>query len=177
MKRSRIIASFIVLFIFHLNGFSQEDKFDFQVLGGYLSQINTPKSESPVQYGGFVGIGVFKESKIGRLNFDLDLNYLSEHSPKELIINNYQGFSLKGQANYLIKTFPIGESFVYLGPGAAIHQSLNGNGDYNGPSFGANFKFLFPVRISDFSFFLTYDFDYITSQGYLRNGIGISFRP
>lgn len=177
MKIISALTFFICLFASIPKGFGQEKKFDFQVLGGYLSQINTPKSESPVQYGGFVGIGVFKESKIGRLNFDLDLNYLSEHSPKELIINNYQGFSLKGQTNYLIKTFPIGESFVYLGPGAAIHQSLNGNGDYNGPSFGANFKILFPVRISDFSFFLTYDFDYITSQGYIRNGIGISFWP
>lgn len=171
------LTFFIWLFASISEGFGQEKKFDFQVLAGYLNQINTPKSASPVQYGGFVGIGVFKESKIGRVNFDLDLNYLSEHSPKELIINNYQGLSLKGQANYLIKTFPIGESFLYLGTGAAIHQSLNGNGDYNGPSFGVNFKILVPVRISDFSFFISYDLDYITIQGYIRNGIGISFWP
>lgn len=177
MKRSRIIPLLFVPFIFYLNGFAQEKKFDFELSGGYLSQINTPKSASPAQYGGFIGIGVFKESKLGRLNFNLDLNYLSEDSTKELIINNYQGFSLKGQANYLVKTFVIGESFLYLGPGAAVHQPLNANGDYNGPSMGANFKVLFPVKISDFSFFINYDFDYIISQGYIRNGIGISFWP
>ncbi len=177
MKKSKIFSSLIVVCIFHLKGFAQENKFEFQLSGGYLSQINTPKSASPVQRGGFMGIGVFKELKLGKLNFDLDLNYLSKESTKDLIINNYQRFSIKGQANYLVKTFVIGESFLYLGPGAAIHQPLNANGDYNGPSLGANFKVLFPIKISDFPFFLSYDFDYIISHGYIRNGIGISFWP
>ncbi|MDP2041797.1 MAG: hypothetical protein Q8S14_09825 [Algoriphagus sp.] len=177
MKGFRILASLIVLFIFHLNGFAQENKFDFQLSGGYLSQINTPKSASSVQYGGFVGIGVFKESKIGRLNIDLDLNYLSKHSPKELRINNYEGFSHKGQANYLLKFFPIGESHLFLGPGVAIHQPLKSSANFNGPSFGANGKVMAPVKLSGVLFYLTYDLDYLTGPGFWRNSVGISFRP
>ncbi len=177
MRLASILILLLSVFAGISEGFGQEKKFDFQVLGGYLSQINTPKFASPVQYGGFVGIGVFKESKIGRLNIDLNLNYLSKHSPKELRINNYEGFSLKGQANYLLKIFPIGESHLFLGPGVAIHQPLKSSANFNGPSFGANGKVMAPVKLSGVLFYLTYDLDYLTGPGFWRNSVGISFRP
>jgi hypothetical protein len=177
MKIIRVLVTISLLLVPHLYGLAQEPKFDFKLMGGYLSQINSPKSKSPVQYGGFIGIGVFNESKLGGTNFEFYLNYLSKHTPKELIINNYEGFSLKGQANYLLKIFPIGESHLFLGPGVAIHQPLKSSGDYNGPSFGANGKIMAPVKLSGVLFYLTYDLDYLTGPGFWRNSVGISFSP
>jgi hypothetical protein len=58
----------------------------------------------------------------------------------------------------------------------AIHQPLKSNGDYNGPSFGANGKIMAPLKISGVLLYLTYDLDYISLQGFWRNSVGISFR-
>jgi hypothetical protein len=177
MRSIRVLIFLISVFASISGGYGQENKFDFQVKLGYLSQVNTPKSESPAQYGGFVGYGVFKDSNLGRMTFDLDLNYLSKHTPKELRINNYEGFSLKGQANYLLKIFPIGDSFLYFGPGIAIHQPLKSSGVNNGPSFGANGKIIVPATLGGVRFYFTYDLDFLTGPGFWRNGIGIAFSP
>ncbi|MFM2250201.1 MAG: hypothetical protein RLZZ358_1128 [Bacteroidota bacterium] len=176
MKRARILATFSLLLIFHLNGLAQEAKFEMKLMGGYLNQIKPPNNFStPFQNGGFLGIGLFNESKLGGANFEIHLNHLSKR-PEGPIINYYEGFSLKGQANYLVKIFPIGESHLFLGPGVAIHQPLKSNGDYNGPSFGANGKIMAPLKISGVVFNLTYDLDYLTGPGFWRNSVGISFR-
>jgi hypothetical protein len=175
MKRARILVTMSLLLAPHLVGLAQESKFEMKLMGGYLNQIKPPNNfSSPFQNGGFLGIGLFNESKLGGANFEIHFNHLSKR-PEGPIINYYEGFSLKGQANYLVKIFPIGESHLFLGPGVAIHQPLKGNGDYNGPSFGANGKITAPVKISVVVFYLTYDVDYLTGPGFWRNSVGISF--
>lgn len=176
MKTPRILVTFFSLFIFHHYGLAQEAKFEIKLMGGYLNQLEPPKNFSiPFQKGGFFGIGLFNESKLGGSNFEIHLNYLSKR-PEGQIINYYEPFSLKGQANYLVRIFPIGESHLFLGPGLAIHQPLNSIGDYNGPSFGANGKIMAPLIISGVVFYLTADVDYLTIPGFWRNSIGINFR-
>ena len=175
MKSARILATFSLLLIPHLFGLAQEAKFEMKLMGGYLNQIKPPNNFlTPFQNGGFLGISSFNESKLGGVNFEIHFNHLSKR-PEGSKINYYEGFSLKGQANYLVKIFPIGESHLFLGPGVAIHQPLKSNGDYNGPSFGANGKIMAPVKISGVLFYLTYDLDYISLQGLWRNSLGISF--
>lgn len=176
MKRARFLATFSMLLFFNLYGLAQEAKFELRLMGGYLNQLEPPNNFStPFQNGGFLGISLFNESKLGGANFEIHLNHLSKR-PEGSKINYYEGFSLKGQANYLVKIFPIGESHLFLGPGVAIHQPLKSNGDYNGPSFGANGKIMAPLKISGVLLYLTYDLDYISLQGFWRNSVGISFR-
>lgn len=175
MKRARILGTFSLLLTFHLIGLAQQTKFDAKLMAGYLNQIKPPKNFSTsFQNGGFLGIGLFNESKFGSVNFEIYLNHLSKR-PEGPIINYYEGFSLKGQGNYLVKIFPIGESHLFLGPGVAIHQPLKSNGDYNGPSFGANGKIMVPVKFSGVVFYLNYDVDFLTGPGFWRNSAGISF--
>lgn len=177
MKNLKFIALTALCFLAIFNSYGQSDKITFNVIGGLVNQSNLSERGNPNQFGGYIGSSAFKNLSKAKLNLELQVVYLNRTEPETVLVNNYKNFSVKGQLNYLIKTFPLADDFIYLGPGVAIHQPLNGNGDYNGPSFGANFKAMIPVKISKFPFFVTYDFDYITIQGFMRNGIGLSFSP
>jgi hypothetical protein len=164
----------ICLFFIGFSAFGQKGKIDIQLLGGVVNQTNLPEYEKPNQFGGYLGVGISKGVNWGRLDATLNFIFLDRELP-DPIFNTYKNLSLKGQANYLFKTFSIGEDYFYIGPGLAIHQPFDASGDYNGPSFGANGKVMAPVKISGFPFYITYDFDYITIQGFIRNSIGVSF--
>ena len=176
MKSLSYYLSFVLFIIFLKNGYCQEKKINLNLSGGILNQTNLSEINNTNQFGGFLGISAFKDLQKAKVNVEIQTIFLTRMVEKVNDVNTYKGINLKGQINYLIQTFNLGDRFVYIGPGMAIHQPLNSSGDYNGPSFGANLKALVPIRISDFSFFLTYDFDYITIQGYMRNGIGINFQ-
>ncbi len=164
----------ICLFFIGFSAFGQKGKIDIQLLGGVVNQTNLPEYGNPNQFGGYLGVGIYKDVNGGRLDAALNFIFLDRELP-DPNINTYKNWSLKAQANYLFKAFSIGDDYFYIGPGVAIHQPFSGSGDYNGPSFGANAKAMAPVKISNFPFYITYDFDYITLQGYIRNSIGVSF--
>lgn len=163
---------FFCFFMISLNGICQTKIYDFKIHGGIVNQIS--ESSQSNQWGAFLGGGAVRYANLGRWDLDLSFIYLNKTSP-DRIINTYEGMSLKGQTNFLFKILPIGENYLYLGPGIAIHQPLNNNGDYNGPSFGANGKIMAPIILSGVPFYFTYDFDYITLPGFWRNSVGVSF--
>jgi hypothetical protein len=157
--------------------YGQSEEISYNAIGGLVNQTNSVEKGNVNQLGGFLGASAFKNLSKSKINLEIQAIFLTRNVPETLRINTYKGLSYKVQLNYLVKTFPMGKDFIYLGPGIAINHPLSGNGDYNGPSFGANFKAMVPVRISDFPFYITYDFDYLTLIGLMRNGIGINFSP
>jgi hypothetical protein len=170
----RIFLFLSISIFFSLNGICQTKNYDFKIVGGIVNQL--PDNSQSNQYGGFLGGGAVRHAQLGRWDVDLSFIYLNKTSP-ERRINTYDGISLKGQTNFLFKILPIGDSFLYLGPGIAIHQPLKSSGDYNGPSFGVNGKLMVPVKLGEVPFYLTYDADYLTLMGFWRNSIGITFSP
>ncbi|MDO8965455.1 hypothetical protein [Algoriphagus sp.] len=157
-----------------LKGICQSKNYDLKIHGGIVSQIQGSSQSN--QLGAFLGGGAVRHAQLGRWDLDLSFIYLNKTTPDRRI-NTYEGISLKGQTNFLFKILPMGDSFLYLGPGIAIHQPLNSSGDYNGPSFGANGKVMAPLKLSGILFYLTYDLDYLTGPGFWRNSVGIAFSP
>jgi hypothetical protein len=170
----RIFLFLSISIFFSLNGICQTKSFDFKIVGGIVNQ--DAGSSQTNQMGAFLGGGAVRHADLGRWDVDLSFIYLNKTSP-ERRINTYDGISLKGQTNFLFRVLPIGDSFLYLGPGIAIHQPLKNSADYNGPSFGANGRIMMPVKIGGVPFYLTYDADFLTGPGFWRNSIGIAFSP
>jgi len=156
--------------------FGQSEKISYNAIGGIVRQTNSDDKTNPNQFGGYLGASAFKNLPKAKINLEIQAIFLTRKEPEEPNFNSYKGLSYKVLSNYLVKTFPIGEDFIFLGPGISINQSLTGSGSYNGPSFGVNFKAMVPVRISNFPFYITYDLDYLTI-GFWRNSIGITFSP
>jgi hypothetical protein len=157
----------------------QERKFDFHIFGVFTHQVDNVYA-NPSQNGGGVGFGVYKGIKLGKLGFEADLLALNRPTLKYAKAHTFEGLSLAGKLNFLFKTITIGRNHLLLGPGIGIYQPLNWDEKFSGrngygPNFGINAKALVPVRISDFPFYLTYDFDFITDKGYIRNSFGVSF--
>jgi|GEM_PF-1354449 hypothetical protein len=173
--------SFLVL-LFGIPSISkgQDKKLDFQVFGVFTHQTDNVYA-NPSQNGGGVGFGVYMGSKLGNLGLEADLTALNRPALKYAKAHTFEGLSLAGKLNFLFQTIAIGENHLFLGPGIGIYQPLNqdekfrGSNGY-GPNFGVNAKALIPVRISDFQFYLTYDFDFITDKGYIRNSFGVGYK-
>jgi hypothetical protein len=157
-----------------LKGICQSKNYDLKIHGGIVSQIQGSSQSN--QLGAFLGGGAVRHAQLGRWDLDFSVIYLNKTTPDRRI-NTYEGISLKGQTNFLFKILPIGENYLYLGPGIAIHQPLKSSGDYNGPSFGVNGKLMVPVKLGGVPFYLTYDADYLTLMGFWRNSLGIAFSP
>lgn len=176
MRFSFAISFFAMLLAAPSVSKGQEKKFDYQILGVFTQQSDNSYTK-PNQIGGSLGFGVYRELKVGRFGFEVSALYLNHKEKHYDLRNTYEDLSLNGRFNFLFKTISLGERRVYVGPSIGIFKPLNGEGDYYGPSFGAGGKALVPVRISGFAFYLTYDFEYITLQGYSRNSVGVSFWP
>ncbi|MBN7813301.1 hypothetical protein J0A68_20270 [Algoriphagus sp. H41] len=176
MKTSFAISFFLILFWAPSISKGQEKKFQYQILGVVTEQSDNSYTK-PFQIGGGLGFGIYREVKLGRFGLEGSALYLDHKEKHDDLRNTYEGISLNARFNFLVKTVSLGERRVYLGPALGICKPLNGEGDYYGPSLGAGAKALVPVRISGFPFYLTYDFEYITIQGYSRNSIGVSFWP
>jgi hypothetical protein len=176
--KSVLIRVFFALlfFTFPFVSKGQEKKFDYQILGAVTQQSDNSYTK-PFQIGGSLGFGVYREVKLGRFGLEGSALYLNHKEKHVDLRNTYEGISLNARFNFLVKTVSLGQRRVYLGPALGICNPLNGEGDYYGPSLCAGGKALVPVRISGFPFYFTYDFEYITLQGYSRNSIGVSFWP
>jgi len=177
MKNLNYLLLTCLYFMIFSYSFGQSDKISYNAIGGLVNQTNADDKTNPNQFGGYLGASAFKNLSKSKFNLEIQAIFLTRKEPEEFNTNSHKGLGYKVQLNYLVKTFPMGKDFIYLGPGIAINQALAGGHGYNGPSFGANFKAMFPVRISDFPFYITYDLDYLTGINFMRNSVGISFSP
>jgi hypothetical protein len=176
MKFSLAISFFVLFLLAPSVSKGQEKKFHYQILGVFTEQSDNSYTK-PNQIGGGLGFGVYREVKLGRYGLEASALYLNQKEKHNDLRNTYEGISLNARFNFLVKTISLGERRVYLGPAIGVCKPLNGEGDYYGPSMGVGGKALVPLRISGFEFYLTYDFEYITLQGYSRNSVGVSFWP
>jgi hypothetical protein len=158
----------------------QDKKLDFQVFGVFAHQTDNVYA-NPSQNGGGVGFGVYKGNKLGKVGFEVDLLALNRPTLKYAKAHTFEGMSFAVKLNFLFKTIAVGRSHLLLGPGIGIYQPLNWDEKFSGrngygPNFGVNAKALMPVRISDFPFYLIYNFDFITDKGYIRNSFGVGYK-